>query len=108
MLRLAYEPAALPSVLQSLPAEASLTASACTGVAYVALPAEQGAAELPALRASLTAYDGTVVCLQVPEQVRGQVDHWGPVGDSLELMTRVKDRFDPHRRLSPGRFVGGL
>lgn len=108
VLRLAYEPAALTAVLEALPAAAPVTASACTGVAYVALPAEQGVAHLPGLRTRLTAYDGTVVCLQVPEAVRGQVDHWGPVGDSLELMRRVKDRFDPHRRLSPGRFVGGL
>jgi len=26
----------------------------------------------------------------------------------LDLMRRVKDQFDPRRRLSPGRFVGGL
>jgi glycolate oxidase FAD binding subunit len=30
------------------------------------------------------------------------------VGDALDLMRRVKDRFDPERRMSPGRFVGGL
>ncbi len=38
----------------------------------------------------------------------GQVDAWGPAGDALGLMRRVKERFDPERRMSPGRFVGGI
>jgi glycolate oxidase FAD binding subunit len=35
------------------------------------------------------------------------VDTWGPV-PALDLMRRVKERFDPERRLAPGRFVGGI
>jgi glycolate oxidase FAD binding subunit len=48
------------------------------------------------------------VVLRAPDAVRERLDHWGPVGDSLDLMRRVKERFDPERRMSPGRFVGGL
>ncbi|MEV0620883.1 FAD-binding oxidoreductase [Nonomuraea sp. NPDC050404] len=35
------------------------------------------------------------------------LDRWGPVS-GLPLMRRVKERFDPGRRMSPGRFVGGI
>ncbi|WP_327086453.1 FAD-binding oxidoreductase [Nonomuraea sp. NBC_01738] len=35
------------------------------------------------------------------------IDRWGEVG-ALPLMRRVKERFDPGRRMSPGRFVGGV
>jgi len=33
---------------------------------------------------------------------------WGPPGDAIGLMRRVKRQFDPDRQLSPGRFVGGI
>ncbi|MFI6903379.1 FAD-binding oxidoreductase [Nonomuraea sp. NPDC050394] len=36
-----------------------------------------------------------------------RMDRWGEVS-ALPLMRRVKERFDPGRRMSPGRFVGGI
>jgi glycolate oxidase FAD binding subunit len=45
--------------------------------------------------------------VDAPAAVKKSVDVWGPV-PALDLMQRVKDRFDPDRRLSPGRFVGGI
>ncbi|GAA3745376.1 FAD-binding oxidoreductase [Streptomyces tremellae] len=104
VLRLAYEPAALAAVLAALPEGASGTASACTGVAYAAVDA---GTDLGALRAALAPYDGSAVVLAAPEPLDAAA-HWGPVADSFGLMTRVKDQFDPARRLSPGRLLGGL
>ena len=54
-----------------------------------------------------TAFGGTVVVRDAPTEVKAAVDVWGPVR-GLDLMRRVKDQFDPHRVLSPGRFVGGI
>jgi glycolate oxidase FAD binding subunit len=105
VLRLAFEPFALPRVLAALPDGAHGTASACTGVAYVSVPDD---ADLTALRASVAPYDGSAVLLASPDNSRTGLDHWGPVPDSFALMTRVKDQFDPDRRLSPGRLIGGL
>ena len=102
VLRLAYEPHALPRVLTALPADASGTASAGTGVAYMSVPADT---DLASLRAAIAPYDGSAVVLEAADR---SVDHWGPVPDSFRLMTRVKDQFDPGRRLSPGRLLGGL
>ena len=108
VLRLAYVPGALPAALGALPAGAQVAASAGTGVAYVGLAAQEAVDSLPGLRAALAPHDGTAVVLRAPEAVRAQLDHWGPVGDAFDLMRRVKERFDPQRRMSPGRFVGGL
>ncbi len=103
LLRIAFEPYALPAVLRALPTTARATVSAVTGVAYAAVPDADGLAEL---RTAIAPYDGTAVVLRSP--LGSGLDHWGPVPDSFALMKRVKDRFDPRRRLSPGRLLGGL
>ena len=109
VLRIAHVPSALPAVLDAVPVGTAVAASASTGVTYAALAGSEGqVSRLSELRAAITAYDGTAVVLAAPPQLRAELDHWGPVGDALPLMTRVKDQFDPDRRLSPGRFVGGL
>ncbi|WNV75359.1 FAD-binding oxidoreductase [Geodermatophilus sp. DSM 44513] len=108
LLRLAFAPASLAQVLGALPAGAAVSAHAGTGVCSVAVPAGDAAAVLPGLRAALAPHDGTAVVQRAPDAVRDRLDHWGPVGDALDLMRRVKDRFDPERRMSPGRFVGGF
>ena len=108
LLRLAHAPASLSAVLEALPAGTAVAAHAATGVSYAAVPAGEAAEALPRLRAAIAPHDGTAVVLRAPDAVRERLDHWGPVGDSLDLMRRVKERFDPERRMSPGRFVGGL
>ena len=104
----AHVPAALSSVLAALPGEAAVVASAATGVCYAAVPVDAAADVLPRLRTAIAPHDGTAVVLRAPDSVRDRLDHWGPVGDALDLMRRVKDQFDPGRRMSSGRFVGGI
>ncbi len=88
----------------------SVRGSAGTGLVYAGLPRTtepvRVAAAVEAARAVL-AGTGSCVLLQAPAEVRAVVDAWGPV-PGLELMRRVKHRFDPDRRLAPGRFVGGI
>ncbi|MPQ98753.1 FAD-binding protein [Modestobacter sp. I12A-02628] len=85
--------------------------SAGAGVLYGALPATAGpdavAAVLGPLRAACAAAGGALVVLDAAPEVEAAVDTWGPV-PAIDLMRRVKERFDPERRLAPGRFVGGI
>ncbi|OIJ27707.1 FAD-binding oxidoreductase [Nocardioides luteus] len=85
--------------------------SAGVGVAYVAVPAERGIAEIRAvlarLRETAGRHGGSTVVLDAPQAIKEELDLWGPV-PALDLMRRVKDEFDPDHRLSPGRFVGGI
>ena len=64
--------------------------------------------KITATRERLAARGGSLVVVKAPPELKRAVDAWGPAGDALGLMRRVKERFDPERRLSPGRFVGGI
>ena len=60
------------------------------------------------VRERLAALGGSLVVVKAPPHLKRQVDAWGPAGDAVGLMRRVKERFDPDHRMSPGRFVGGI
>jgi glycolate oxidase FAD binding subunit len=51
---------------------------------------------------------GRRVLEYAPLAIKRQTDVWGPTGDDFALMRGIKTTFDPHRRLNPGRFLGGL
>jgi glycolate oxidase FAD binding subunit len=126
-LKAACPPAELPAVLNDLRdgpqrwiGGLSTHAHAATGVLWLASGAREGELQadapfLPRLvqwitqaRQSLVARGGSLVVVKAPLHLRREVDAWGPAGDAVGLMRRVKERFDPDRRMSPGRFVGGI
>jgi glycolate oxidase FAD binding subunit len=90
---------------------ARLWGSAGTGVLYLGLPSgtdpEQLASILDQLRTAASEAQGHATVLRAPAKSKATLDIWGPV-PGLDLMRRVKQRFDPGRLLSPGRFVGGI
>jgi glycolate oxidase FAD binding subunit len=86
---------------------ATVRGSAGVGALHLALPADRAADAIGALRDAAPGWRGSVVVLSAPAAVRSEVDSWGPV-PGLDLMRRVKQRFDPDALLAPGRFVGGI
>ncbi len=116
--KLSYPSADLEIVISAVLEEAQrrkilvrCSAHAATGVAYVGIR-EQDSVALPELvdawRAMLAVHDGSVVVLRAPADVKPALQVWGPTGDALALMRRLKQQFDPGRMLNPGRFVGGI
>ena len=51
---------------------------------------------------------GYAVAERCATAAKPDLDVWDAPGDALELMKRVKDRFDPNHILNPGRYVGGI
>jgi glycolate oxidase FAD binding subunit len=85
---------------------ASVRGSAGAGVLYAGVT-EREAEAVQRLREVCSRQLGTAVVVDAPAAVKQAVDVWGPI-PALDLMRRVKQRFDPERLLSPGRFVGGI
>jgi glycolate oxidase FAD binding subunit len=88
-------------------AEGTLVARAALGLGWIALEGEGLVERVHAVRSALAPRACTL--LDAPDAVRSAIDPW-PETDAgaLEIMRRVKARFDPARMFRPGAFVGGI
>lgn len=51
---------------------------------------------------------GSTVVEHCPLSVKRGIDVWGETTEAIEIMRRIKEKFDPARVLNPGRYVGGI
>ncbi|MBV9280608.1 MAG: FAD-binding oxidoreductase [Chloroflexi bacterium] len=116
-LKIAVVPGDLPHMLRHVIASADrrgagrrLHGRAGTAVMFATLTADTPTLTemIRDIRREAAGRGGSAVVLDAPAGVKRAVDVWGPVGDALPLMRRVKEQFDPDGIMSPGRFVGGL
>jgi glycolate oxidase FAD binding subunit len=107
-VRVSTTPSGLAAVVDAARRHgATVVARAALGLAWLSLPQEDAADAVQHLRRELP----TAACVVqgAPEVVRRTVDPWGPVQPPLlELMRRVKERFDPRGVCNPGIFAGGI
>lgn len=88
-----------------------LSAADAADAAAAGESADDDAAFAAALRATLDALIRrwrVVTTLACPPAIKPALALWGADPASLDLMREVKRRFDPERRLNPGRYVAGL
>jgi glycolate dehydrogenase FAD-binding subunit len=108
LVKVSAAPAELAAVLAAAQACAgTLVGRAALGTSFV----EVEPAAVARLRSLLPARNSTVI-LDAPATLRAQSDPWGVDAErhagSLELMRRIKARFDPSGTCNPGLFVGGI
>jgi len=60
------------------------------------------------LRRQAEAVDGALTVRDGLTRLTQGFDAWGAPGSSIQIMKRIKERFDPRGVLNPGRFVGGI
>ncbi|MEU5860549.1 FAD-binding oxidoreductase [Nonomuraea sp. NPDC047529] len=109
LVEVRFPPAAAGVVLRAAAGcGLSLRGSVVAGRVLLEPPAPVAEDVLPGLVAGLRerveAAGGRVNVLAAPY---AGIDRWGRVS-ALPLMRRVKERFDPGRRMSPGRLTGGV
>jgi len=51
---------------------------------------------------------GHAVIFAAPSELKSAIDIWGPASPALRLMRQIKQQFDPHCLINPGRFIGGI
>jgi glycolate oxidase FAD binding subunit len=85
---------------------ASFAWYATLGLGFVSGDVDDAAAVSQSLLAAR--HSLSLVLEAAPAEIRQTVDVWGPLPNSFPIMEQLKLRFDPRRRLNPGRFVGGL
>src|SRR5262245_16799938 len=64
--------------------------------------------KLAEMRRMAQARGGQMLILSAPDEIKSRIDVWGEVGQGRSLMRALKEKFDPHRLLNPGRFVAGI
>jgi glycolate oxidase FAD binding subunit len=117
VVKLSGLPASLPAAMAATQAlGGTLVARAGLGLAWIQLPGTIGetamldasgvAAAVEDLRRRLA--PAPCVLLDAPAEVRALLDPWGGETGSVELMRKVKERFDPAGICAPGLFVGGI
>ncbi|MGH2856920.1 MAG: FAD-binding oxidoreductase [Solirubrobacteraceae bacterium] len=108
LVRVAALPSALAAVIRAASGcEGALVGRAALGHSFVEVEPEA----VSQLRALLPA-GAVATLLDAPVALRAAVDAWGSPADrhdaAIELMRRVKARFDPTGTCNPGLFAGGI
>jgi glycolate oxidase FAD binding subunit len=105
LIRVAARPSALASVLRATEScGGALVGRAALGLSFIEVEPEAVGRLREQLGAGVTA-----IVLDAPAAARGTLDPWGSEpGPAVELMRRIKLRFDPAGACNPGVFVGGI
>ena len=72
------------------------------------VPVGHAADTIANLRDAAANVGGNLIVESAPTVLKRQIDVWGPVGRSFELMKAIKTKLDPVGLLNVGRFVGGI
>ena len=111
MVRISAVQTALPTVIAAAARLGGrLVGRVPLGLCWLALEdrsAAEAATAVEELRRELAPHP--CVVLDAPDELRSSLDPWGPLAPgALDLMRRVKERFDPAGICNPGVFVGSI
>ncbi len=102
--------AVLGELEATLPASARIVAHVPAGAIWVCATPTAVAAVLAPLRDLVQQHTGHLLLARASRQLKAAGDVWfpAPASATTSLMRGLKQTFDPHNILNPGRFVAGL
>jgi glycolate dehydrogenase FAD-binding subunit len=122
IIKISVLPSRLKDVLAAAQAAAEANSLSWTslargvGIVYFALlPSDQNSDSFARVRKATTAIQQAAAKLEAnstipwcPTPWKKDLHIWGPEPRNVSQMQKLKNVFDPHKVLSPGRFVGGI
>ncbi|ACK73698.1 FAD linked oxidase domain protein [Gloeothece citriformis PCC 7424] len=75
-----------------------------SGLGQLQLQGDTQLNQLTQLRSLLETDRGFLTVLTAPKEIKQQFEPWGYTGNSLDIMNKLKQKFDPNYILNPGRF----
>jgi glycolate oxidase FAD binding subunit len=97
-----------PSALPAAPSTICDLGFGATTALTSAESDEQALSFVNGVVAGVAQLGGSYVIEKCPLSVKKQMDVFSDVGDSIELMRRIKKQYDPANTLNPGRFAGKI
>lgn len=79
-----------------------------SGIGKLQLELENGLEIVSKLRSHCQEKQGYLTILESPTDLKQKLEPWGYSGNALEIMKKIKQKFDPNAILNPGRFVGKI
>jgi len=102
--------ASLAEKLLGEESESFIAADMGAGIIRMAFDLEDQKAieKIRRLRREAASRGGTLVVERAPVNVKKEINVWGDVGPTIELMKSIKAKFDPQGLLNAGVFVAGI
>ena len=100
--RIAVPRHALRDVVGALPEKARWWASPGSGIAHWSF---ENSSEVVRVRHAAELAHGSLVLMAAPADLSRQIGAWGTPPETIGMMCRLKQAFDPDGILNPGRFV---
>jgi len=103
LVRVGVPPKDLPSFIKIITPslyESTYIADLANGMMYI-----RNEGDLADIRTEAQKASGYAVLLTTPKHMIETTDHWGYVPESLELMSKLKSRWDPQGIFNPGAFL---
>ncbi len=69
------------------------------------LPSDEA---IHSIRLDLRAIGGSLIVERAPHALKESLDVWDYTGESIDIMRRLKEQYDPNSILNPNRFAGGI
>lgn len=80
------------------------------GVLYLKFPvySDTEVEHITQMRQCAIDVGGNLIIESAPPEIKRQIDVWGPIGSTQNLMKQIKAKFDEETLLNPGRFVSSI